>query len=170
MSFNNTTGALTGTPNTVASATAYTITATNAAGSATRTFTLTVTVSCANGGECFVGNRGPGGGTIFYVATTPFVCGPTLATTCTYLEAAPTTGLSAWVDIRYGWSATTGAERRSRGTRRDARNQCDQLSRGRRAKRGEKESKRHHGSTQQQNNTSTYPLIPHREFPTVVTD
>ena len=44
------------------------------------------------------------------------------------------------------------------------------LSRGRRAKRGEKESKRHHGSTQQQNQTSTYPLIPHREFPTVVTD
>ena len=44
------------------------------------------------------------------------------------------------------------------------------VSRGRRAKRGEKESKRHHGSTQQQNATPTYPLIPHREFPTVVTD
>jgi hypothetical protein len=44
MSFNTTTGALTGTPNTVATATNYTITATNTSGNATRTFTLTVTV------------------------------------------------------------------------------------------------------------------------------
>jgi hypothetical protein len=36
-----------------------------------------------------VGQTGPGGGTIFYVATTPFACGPTRAATCTYLEAAP---------------------------------------------------------------------------------
>jgi hypothetical protein len=45
MSFNTTTGSLTGTPNTVATATNYTITATNASGNATRTFTLTVTVA-----------------------------------------------------------------------------------------------------------------------------
>jgi hypothetical protein len=45
MSFNTTTGALTGTPNTVASATDYTITATNASGTATRTFALTVTAA-----------------------------------------------------------------------------------------------------------------------------
>ena len=43
MSFNTTTGALTGTPNTVASATTYTITATNASGNAIQTFILTVT-------------------------------------------------------------------------------------------------------------------------------
>jgi hypothetical protein len=42
MSFNTTTGALSGTPNTVANATAYTITATNNSGNATATFTLTV--------------------------------------------------------------------------------------------------------------------------------
>jgi hypothetical protein len=47
MSFNTTTGALTGTPNTVAAATAYTVTATNASGSTTRTFTLTVTAALA---------------------------------------------------------------------------------------------------------------------------
>jgi len=47
MSFNTTSGALTGTPNTVAAATNYTITATNATGSATQTFTLTVTVGAA---------------------------------------------------------------------------------------------------------------------------
>jgi hypothetical protein len=42
MSFNTSTGALTGTPTTVASATAYTVTATNTTGSTTQTFTLTV--------------------------------------------------------------------------------------------------------------------------------
>jgi hypothetical protein len=42
MSFDTSTGALTGTPTTVASATAYTVTATNATGSTTQTFTLTV--------------------------------------------------------------------------------------------------------------------------------
>ena len=47
MSFNTTTGALTGTPNTVAAATTYTVTATNASGNATRTFTLTVTAALA---------------------------------------------------------------------------------------------------------------------------
>jgi hypothetical protein len=47
MSFNATTGALTGTPTTVAGATAYTITATNASGSATQTFTLTVSPGAA---------------------------------------------------------------------------------------------------------------------------
>ena len=89
MSFNTTTGALTGTPNTIASATSYTVTATNASASSTRTFTFTVTATCANGGTCIVGDRGPGGGTIFYVANTPFACGPTRSATCTYLEAAP---------------------------------------------------------------------------------
>ena len=43
MSFSTSTGGLTGTPTTVAGATAYTITATNATGSTTQTFTLTVT-------------------------------------------------------------------------------------------------------------------------------
>jgi hypothetical protein len=47
MSFNTTTGALTGTPNTVAAATTYTVTATNASGSTTQTFTLTVTAVLA---------------------------------------------------------------------------------------------------------------------------
>lgn len=41
-----------------------------------------------------VGDSGPGGGTVFYVANTPFACGPTRASTCTYLEAAP----SGWAN------------------------------------------------------------------------
>ena len=104
MSFDTTTGALTGTPNTVAPATTYTVTATNATGTATQIFTLTVTATCANGGPCIVGDRGPGGGKIFYVAATPFTCGPTLAETCTYLEAAPTSGANAWTDVLRTWS------------------------------------------------------------------
>jgi hypothetical protein len=44
LSFSTTTGQLSGTPTSTQSATNYTITATNAAGSATQTFTLTVTV------------------------------------------------------------------------------------------------------------------------------
>lgn len=46
--------------------------------------------SCQNDGICIVGDIGPGGGTVFYVAPSPFVCGPTRSTTCWYLEAART--------------------------------------------------------------------------------
>ena len=41
-----------------------------------------------------VGQTGPGGGTVFYVANTPFACGPDRTSTCTYLEAAP----SGWAN------------------------------------------------------------------------
>lgn len=54
-----------------------------------------------------VGDTGPGGGKIFYRASTPFACGPTLATTCTYLEAAPLSGTNAWTDATYSWSGNT---------------------------------------------------------------
>lgn len=100
LTFSTSTGLLSGTPTSVASATSYTITATNASGSATRIFTLTVTVFVYA-----VGGSGPGGGKIFYVATTPFVCGPTRATTCTYLEAAPS-GWNTGSDPQRAWSAT----------------------------------------------------------------
>jgi hypothetical protein len=111
LTFSNSTGLLSGTPTSVASATSYTITATNASGSAIRTFTLTVTaITCANGGTCIVGDTGPGGGKIFYVATTPFVCGSTRASTCNYLEAAPVSGTAAWTDAVYAWSGNTTVE------------------------------------------------------------
>jgi hypothetical protein len=46
------------------------------------------------------------------------------------------------------------------------------ITHGRRGtKRGEKEKKRHHiAPLNNKTQTTTYPLIPHREFPTVVTD
>ena len=108
MSFNTTTGALTGTPNTVAAATNYTITATNASGSAIQTFRLTVTAVVYT-----IGQTGPGGGKVFYVATTAFSCGPTLAATCTYLEAVPFGWMTELdfkgdtVDVNRNWSEST---------------------------------------------------------------
>jgi len=53
-------------------------------------FTIESSIStCATGGICQVGDTGPGGGIIFYKAVSAFVCGPTRAATCNYLESAP---------------------------------------------------------------------------------
>ena len=70
--------------------------------------TTTVALTCATGGTCAVGDTGPGGGIVFYVhASGTFACGATLASTCKYLEAAPTTGANSWTDARYVWSGNT---------------------------------------------------------------
>jgi hypothetical protein len=52
-----------------------------------------------------VGDTGPGGGKIFYVAPEPFWCGPKTGyeSHCNYLEVAPTSGVNAWTDARYEW-------------------------------------------------------------------
>lgn len=99
MSFSTVTGALSGTPTSIAAATTYTVTANNASGSATRTFTLTVT-----GIVYTVGQTGPGGGKIFHVASTPFACGPTRSATCTYLEAAPALWDAGGADPTRRWA------------------------------------------------------------------
>jgi uncharacterized repeat protein (TIGR02543 family) len=45
--------------------------------------------SCANGGPCALGETGPGGGKVFYVATSNFTStGSDCGTACKYLEAA----------------------------------------------------------------------------------
>jgi hypothetical protein len=71
--------------------------------------TTTVALSCATGASCALGETGPGGGVVFYVQALggTFPCGPTLAATCKYLEAAPTTGINAWTDSTYQWSGNT---------------------------------------------------------------
>ena len=51
-----------------------------------------------------VGNTGPGGGTIFYVASTPFYCGSTLSETCNYLEVAPSNWFADMGDPAISWS------------------------------------------------------------------
>ena len=48
------------------------------------------TLSCAAGGRCAVGDTGPGGGTVFYVASSQFTSiGSACGTACRYLEVAP---------------------------------------------------------------------------------
>ena len=99
---------------------------TNATGSATAAFTLTViAATCANGGTCVIGERGPGGGIIYYVSATNFTStGSTCNTTCKYLEVAPATWSSSGVivadDSIYQWStnmtATTGQDITTAGT------------------------------------------------------
>ncbi len=52
--------------------------------------TIPVTVSCANGGICAFGDTGPGGGIVFYVASSNFSStGSDCSTSCRYLETAP---------------------------------------------------------------------------------
>ncbi|NCZ88880.1 MAG: DUF1566 domain-containing protein, partial [Actinobacteria bacterium] len=77
----------------------------------TANFTLyaqwTAALSCAAGGACVVGDTGPGGGIVFYVAGATFTStGSDCATACRYLEAAPTdqsTGV-AWAYTNNGKS------------------------------------------------------------------
>jgi len=62
-------------------ATAYTITYT-VSGLTTATQSVTPTALA-------IGSTGPGGGKVFYAATSGFACGPNLTATCYYLEVAP---------------------------------------------------------------------------------
>ena len=52
--------------------------------------------SCAQGGVCAVGDLGPGGGKVFYVAPTTFTCGPTGSESCKYLEFSRLGGNAPW--------------------------------------------------------------------------
>jgi len=47
--------------------------------------------TCADGGECQVGDLGPGGGTIIYVKAEGFTCGESREDECTTLEAGAVT-------------------------------------------------------------------------------
>ena len=70
-----------------------------------------VSLTCAQGGACIVGDTGSGGGKVFYVASGTFTqtgaTGAMCSTYCKYLEAAPTSGSSAWTDADYAWSGNT---------------------------------------------------------------
>ena len=60
------------------------------------TTTATVATTCAAGGACVVGDTGPGGGKVFYVAPTSFTStGSACDTKCNYLEAAPVGWITA---------------------------------------------------------------------------
>lgn len=69
-----------------------------------------VALTCANGGTCIVGDRGPGNGIVYYVSTTPFSSpGSTCNTACKYLEVAPSTWKtgSPANDPSLAWSTDT---------------------------------------------------------------
>ena len=64
-------------------------------------------LTCATGGTCVVGDRGPGGGIVYYVSATTFTStGSNCNTSCRYLEVAPATWLTGSVanDRTYSWS------------------------------------------------------------------
>lgn len=104
MNFNTTSGALTGTPNTVAAVTNYTITATNASGSATQTFRLTVTVALpaftlssssqsvtVNNAITTVTNTSTGGAITSYLISPAAPAGLTFSNSTGQLSGTPTT-------------------------------------------------------------------------------
>jgi hypothetical protein len=57
---------------------------------------------CEEGGNCNLGDIGPGGGTVFFVSTAFSENSAPCASACHYLEAAPTTGKNAWDDSNGG--------------------------------------------------------------------
>jgi hypothetical protein len=66
--------------------------------------------TCAAGGICAVGDRGPGGGIVYYVSAANFTStGSACNTACKYLEAAPATWQTGVVadDATYKWSDNT---------------------------------------------------------------
>ena len=64
-------------------------------------------LTCAQGGTCVVGDTGPGGGKVFYVAASTFACGPAGALSCKYLEVAPKTWSGAGTDPTANWGTHT---------------------------------------------------------------
>ncbi len=63
-------------------------------------------LTCAAGGTCLVGDTGPGGGKVFYVAPTSFTStGSACGSACKYLEGAP-----------IGWNTGTTPVRQTRCT------------------------------------------------------
>jgi Putative Ig domain len=99
LAFSTSTGRITGTPTETRTATTYTIIGASASGeTATATYRLRVT------GD--IGDTGPGGGIIYYYRSAGFNCGPTRASTCRYLEAAPS-GWNTGIDPQRGWANTT---------------------------------------------------------------
>ena len=101
--------------------------------SSTGTFTATFTVPVAQSSSVFkliiqsglhtpvysVGDRGPGGGIVYYVSATNFTStGSTCNTKCKYLEVAPSTWQSGIVasDLTYQWSSLKTATGQNTGT------------------------------------------------------
>ena len=72
-------------------------------------------LACAAGGMCVVGDTGPGGGKVFYVAPTSFTSkGSACGSTCKYLEVAP----GGWITVATpAGQSNCGTARTSTSTR-----------------------------------------------------
>jgi len=95
---------------------AFTVTFTTPVALAGSIFKLTLQslihtpIPCTDGGDCVVGETGPGGGNIFLVSAGGFNCGATFSSTgspsgglCHYLEAAPKTWAGGTTDVQKSW-------------------------------------------------------------------
>lgn len=76
---------------------------------ANQVYRVTLQSATAGPRTYVLGDTGPGGGTVFYVDTNGFSCGPTLALTCKYIEYAPAlwaSGFPEWStpSASGGWS------------------------------------------------------------------
>jgi len=66
--------------------------------------------TCATGGSCVIGDVGPGGGKVFYVAPSSFTStGSACGSTCKYLEAAPASWATAFNTEYFNWSGNTNS-------------------------------------------------------------
>ena len=83
-------GTTTSDPSVSASASASAVASASAGATETATETAIV-LTCAEGGDCAVGDVGPGGGTIIYVKAGGFTCGESRDDQCTTLEAGAVT-------------------------------------------------------------------------------
>ena len=96
------------------STTANPSSSTTANPSSSTTLVPTQTLSCATGGTCKVGDTGPGGGIVFYVAPKTFIqreaTGSMCKLDCKYLEAAPIKNLpfQSFVANAWEWGKMTG--------------------------------------------------------------
>ena len=74
-------------------------------------------VACARDSYS-IGESGPGGGVVFYASDRPFPCGPDLAESCRFLEAAPVDGevLRVWAEPPYVDSDVANARGLAVGT------------------------------------------------------
>ena len=70
--------------------------------------------ACAAGGSCVIGDVGPGGGTVFYVSSAGFNCGPTNSPTgspngglCHYLEVPDNTWSGGTQDPMKAWAISS---------------------------------------------------------------
>jgi hypothetical protein len=101
----------------------FTVNFTNPVALSSSVFRVTIqsgkhTLSCLDGGICVIGDIGPGGGRVFYVASSSgFVCGATMTDRCNYLEAAPPAlGLASFDNDATFTTARTWAQSSNQST------------------------------------------------------